>query len=204
MKNKIGIIDYGFGNLGSVKNALDFLGIDNEVFDDVNNISNYSKLILPGVGAFEDAINTLREKKFDSAIKEAVKNGTPILGICLGMQLLFDKSYENGEHSGLSLLKGDIVKFDEKLNIKVPHIGWNSLKYANPSKIYKNIHDNSYVYFVHSYHLKTDENIVSATTFYGAEIQVSVEKDNIFGVQFHPEKSGDIGLKMLENFCLYC
>lgn len=204
MKNKIGIIDYGFGNLGSVKNALDFLGIDSEIFDDVNNISNYSKLILPGVGAFEDAINTLREKKFDIAIKEAVENGTPILGICLGMQLLFDKSYENGEHIGLSLLKGDIVRFNESLNVKVPHIGWNSLKYDVNSKLYKNIQKEPYVYFVHSYHLKTDENIVSATTFYGTEIQVSVEKDNIFGVQFHPEKSGDIGLKMLENFCCYC
>lgn len=197
--NMIGIIDYGFGNLGSVKNALTFLGFENEIFNDRKKIDNYDKLILPGVGAFSDAIKELRNKEFDKALSYKISDNTPILGICLGMQLLFDTSYENGIHKGLSFISGEIVKIDA--NVKVPHIGFNNLNYNKNSKIYKDLNENPYLYFVHSYHLETTEDVVNATTFYGKEIGVSVEKNNLLGVQYHPEKSGDVGLKILRNFC---
>lgn len=195
----IGIIDYGFGNLGSVKNALDFIGFESEIFDDRKKIDNYNKIILPGVGAFNDAINELRRKEFDKALIEKSKDGTNILGICLGMQLLFDTSFENGTHKGLSLVSGEVVKI--KGDVKVPHIGFNDLTYNKNSKIYQGLNENPYVYFVHSYHLETDEDVVNATTFYGKTIGVSIEKGNILGVQYHPEKSGDVGLNILKNFC---
>ncbi len=200
MGNKIGIIDYGFGNVRSVENALNYIGYnDVEIFDDSDKVKLFDKLILPGVGAFEDAIFNLKKQNFDTAIKEHIDKEKYLLGICLGMQLLFDKSYENGIHHGLSLLKGNIVKLDIKE--KVPHMGWNSLNIQNGFTMYKDILDNSYMYFDHSYYLETGENFVSATTFYGKELQVSVEKKNIFAVQYHPEKSGDEGLKLLKTFC---
>ncbi len=185
MGNKIGIIDYGFGNVRSVENAFNYIGYDDvKIFDDSSMAKNFDKLILPGVGAFQDAIFNLKQQKFDIAIKEHIEKDKKLLGICLVMQLFFDKSYENGIHNGLSILKGDIVK----LNIK------------EGFSMYTGIPSGAYVYFDHSYYLETDEDFVNGTTFYGKEFQVSVEKGNIFGVQYHPEKSGEVGLNILRTF----
>ncbi len=194
----IGIIDYGMGNLKSVENALQFLGYKAEIISEREDFKKTNKLILPGVGAFADAALTIRKKEFDKEIKEAISDGKELLGICLGMQLLFEVSYENGEHEGLGILKGKIVKFD--VDEKIPHIGWNSLNIKKDSRLLQNIPKEPYFYFVHSYHLETDEDIVTSTVFYGKEIQVTVEEKNIYGLQFHPEKSGDVGLKVLKNF----
>lgn len=193
----IGIIDYGMGNLASVKNAFDYLGEKVSVISKPQEVLDADKIILPGVGAFSDAISTLREKELDVAIKKAVGDKKPFLGICLGMQLIFDKSYENGEYEGLSLIRGEIVRFSD--NVKIPHIGWNNLSFPKQSPIFNGL-TNPYVYFVHSYYLKTDEDVVTATVNYGGEIAVAVQKDNIFATQFHPEKSGEQGLKILKNF----
>jgi len=194
----IAIIDYGMGNLRSVQKAFEFIGFDAVVTSNLETIKRSDKIVLPGVGAFSDAIKTLREKKFDLVIKESIDVGKPFLGICLGMQLIFDKSYEYGEHEGLGLISGVIKRLPN--NVKIPHIGWNSLNIKIKEPIFKGINDNAYVYFVHSYYLETNEPVVCATTYYGKEIQVGVQKNNIFAFQFHPEKSGDIGLKILKNF----
>ena len=194
----IGIIDYGMGNLRSVQKAFEFLGYKAEILSDRKEIEKADKLVLPGVGAFAEAINTIRKKEFDKAVFEAVDKNKPFLGICLGMQMIFDKSYENGEHNGLGLIGGLIKRLPD--GVKIPHIGWNNLSIKTRGVLFKDLPENPYVYFVHSYYLQTDEPVVSATTFYSKEIQVAVEKDNIFALQFHPEKSGDIGLKILDNF----
>lgn len=193
----IGILDYGFGNLHSVSKALDFLEYENKIIKSKDDVKYMDKLILPGVGAFEDAIFKLKKEGFHNAIYDFVKDKREILGICLGMQLLFEKSYENGEHTGLGILQGHIVKI--KGNVKIPHMGWNLVE-NNNSTLYKNI-NNPYFYFVHSYHLETEENIVTGKTNYGHKFAVSVEKENVMGVQFHPEKSGETGLELLKNFC---
>jgi len=195
----IGIIDYGMGNLKSVSNALTFLGADSFISSDVDELKKADKLILPGVGAFKDAIERIRDKKFDLLLEEAAKKEKPVLGICLGMQLLFDTSTEFGMHKGLSLIPGDIVKFDLK-DMKVPHMGWNELVIKKEAPLFTGLPKNSYVYFVHSYHLVTDEDVVSAVTQYGYEIQVAAQKGSVYGLQFHPEKSGDVGLAILKNF----
>jgi len=194
----IGIIDYGMGNLKSVSNALDFLGAPNFISNDSKELEKADKLILPGVGAFKDAIDLIRDKSFDVLLEDAKKANKPILGICLGMQLMFDSSSEFGNHSGLSLIKGDIVKFD--IDLKVPHMGWNKLNILKESPLFKGLPEDSYVYFVHSFHLETEEDVVSATSNYGKEIQVAAQEGNVFALQFHPEKSGDVGLKILSNF----
>lgn len=194
----IGIIDYGMGNLKSVSNALDFLGADHFVSNNYDELSKASKLILPGVGAFKDAIELINAKSFDKLLEEAKKENKPILGICLGMQLMFDRSSEFGDHKGLSLIKGNIVKFD--IDLKVPHMGWNKLNIKKEAPLFKDLPEESYVYFVHSFHLETDEDVVSATTCYGKEIQVAAQVGNIYALQFHPEKSGDVGLQILKNF----
>ncbi len=194
----IGIIDYGMGNLRSVEKAFQFLGFDAQISNNTDFIEKADKIILPGVGAFADAIATVKNKGFDKVIKEQINNGKPLLGICLGMQMIFDISYENGEHEGLGLISGVVKKFQG--NVKIPHIGWNNLKIYKQEPLFKNIGESPYVYFVHSYHLETDAPVVSATTFYGKEIQVAVQKDNIYATQFHPEKSGDVGLQILKNF----
>lgn len=194
----IAIIDYGMGNLRSVQKAFEYLGFKAEITNEAEKIKNASKVVLPGVGAFADAISTLKEKHIDEAIYKAVDDKKPFLGICLGMQLIFDKSYENGEYDGLNLIKGDILRFNN--NVKVPHIGWNDLNIKMRSPLFEGLPENPYVYFVHSYYLKTDAPVISATTFYGHEVQVAVQKDNIFALQFHPEKSGETGLKILKNF----
>jgi glutamine amidotransferase len=195
---KIGIIDYGMGNLGSISNALKYIGVDWVISSDIKELEKTDKLILPGVGAFKDAINQLKEKELDYFIHKSVEKEKPLLGICLGMQLLFNSSQEYGNHKGLGILDGDIIKFDTDL--KVPHMGWNKLNINKKEPLYKGLPDNSNVYFVHSYHLETSKDIVSATTFYGKEIQISAQENNVYALQFHPEKSGVIGLKILSNF----
>lgn len=194
----IGIIDYGMGNLRSVEKAFQFLGFDACISDDINFLQRADKIVLPGVGAFAEAIATVKKKEFDKVIKEQVNKRKPFLGICLGMQMIFDVSYENGEYEGLGLISGVVKRLPE--NVKIPHIGWNNLKIYKQEPLFKNLDESPYVYFVHSYYLETDAPVVSATTFYGKEIQVSVQKDNIYATQFHPEKSGDAGLQILENF----
>lgn len=194
----IAIIDYGMGNLRSVQKAFEFLGFDAVVTDDPKIIESAQKVVLPGVGAFCEAIKTIREKGIDKVIHSIVEKGTPFLGICLGMQMLFDKSYENGEYDGLGIIPGRIVRLPE--TEKIPHIGWNSLDIKLETPLFEGIGKEPYVYFVHSYYLETDVPVVSATCFYGREIQVAAQKGNVFALQFHPEKSGDTGLKILENF----
>lgn len=194
----IAIIDYGMGNLRSVQKAFEFVGYDAIVTDDIEKIRKADKIVLPGVGAFGDAIKTIREKHIDEEIYKAIDSKKPFLGICLGMQMVFDKSYEYGEHEGLGIIKGEIKLLPD--NVKRPHIGWNSLDIKMRSPLFEGLGDEPYVYFVHSYFLETDAPVVSATTFYGREIQVAAQKDNVFALQFHPEKSGNTGLKILKNF----
>lgn len=194
----ISIIDYGMGNLGSVKKAFEYLGENVEITSEPEKIIRADKVILPGVGAFEYAINTIKERHIDEALFEVVNKKTPLLGICLGMQLMFDKSYENGEFQGLSLMHGNIIKLPE--TEKIPQIGWNDLNIKMRSPLFEDLGDNPYVYFVHSYYLETNAPVVSATCFYGKEIAVAAQKDNIFALQFHPEKSGKTGLRILKNF----
>ncbi len=194
----IAIIDYGMGNLRSVQKALEYVGQEAVITDDVATMEKADKLVLPGVGAFGDAINTIKTKGFDKVIYNGVNSDKPFLGICLGMQLVFDKSYEYGEYKGLGLIPGTIQLLPD--NVKKPHIGWNNLNIKIREPLFKNLGESPYVYFVHSYYLETDAPVVSATTDYGKEIQVAVQKDNIFALQFHPEKSGDVGLEILKNF----
>ncbi|MDR1832355.1 MAG: imidazole glycerol phosphate synthase subunit HisH [Fusobacteriaceae bacterium] len=194
----IAIIDYGMGNLSSVRNALDFLGLENKITAEAEEILEADKVILPGVGAFADAIGTLREGGYDAVIKRVVADNKPLLGICLGYQLMFEKSWEFGEYEGLGLLPGEIKKLEVPL--KIPHVGWNSLEKAFESKLFAGLESGQYVYFVHSYVLEGTPDFVSCYTTYGTRFPVSVEKGNIHGVQFHPEKSGKAGLQILRNF----
>jgi glutamine amidotransferase len=194
----IAIIDYGMGNLKSVCKAFLSLGLSATITSDPQEILAADKVVLPGVGAFKDAMAELHRSGLTEVIYETVEKGKPFLGICLGMQLLFDKSYEYGETEGLRLLKGEIVKLEVPL--KVPHMGWNTLRVTKQDPLFTGIKDESYVYFVHSYYLETPEDIVSSYTTYDKEIAVAVQQGNIFATQFHPEKSGDVGLKMLKNF----
>lgn len=194
----IAIIDYGMGNLRSVQKALEFVGQNAVVTDDIKEMERADKLVLPGVGAFGDAISTIREKGIDKVIYDGISKDKPFLGICLGMQMVFDKSYEYGEYEGLGLISGEIKLLPD--NVKKPHIGWNNLNVKKRAPLFENTGESPYVYFVHSYYLETNEPVVSATTDYGREIQVAVQKDNIFALQFHPEKSGDVGLEILKSF----
>ena len=194
----IAIIDYGAGNLHSVKNALDFLGADSVITGSAEEILNADKVILPGVGAFGEAMSALTSSGLDAVVKQIAQNGTPLLGICLGLQLMFEESEEAPDVKGLGLFKGKCVKIPD-YGLKIPHMGWNSIELAKNSKILKD--DNAYVYFVHSYYLNTpEEEIVSAYTQYGARLGIAVERDNVFATQFHPEKSGDAGMNILRNF----
>ncbi len=201
----IAIIDYDIGNLGSVKNALDFLKIESVITSDKNVILSADKVILPGVGAFKDAIDTFRRLKLDEVLFECNKQNKPILGICVGMQMLFEASHEHGYHEGLGLLKGEFVRFNEGLGtkkFKIPHMGWNKLNPTNNESKLLNKAINEYVYFVHSYYLVNDDKRYSIAKCYYAdtEFTCAIRKDNIYAVQFHPEKSGDIGLQILKNF----
>ena len=197
----IAIIDYDAGNVKSVEKALQFLGEEVIITRDREQILSADRVVLPGVGAFGDAMEKLHSYNLVEVIKEVVANKTPFIGICLGLQLLFESSEESPGVAGLGILQGKIVRIPEKDGLKVPHIGWNSLKYPNKGRLYKGIEEDSYVYFVHSYYLQAqDPSIVVAKTEYGVDIQASVEKDNVFACQFHPEKSSSVGMTILKNF----
>ncbi len=197
----IAIIDYDAGNIKSVEKALVSLGQDVVVTRDRQTILDADGVILPGVGAFGDAMQKLHDYDLVKTIYKVVENKTPFLGICLGLQLMFESSEETPGVEGLGILKGKIVRIPEGDGLKIPHIGWNNLVYPNQGRLYKDIPENSYVYFVHSYYLQADEaEIVRATCDYGVTIQASVEKGNIFACQFHPEKSSTVGMKILKNF----
>ncbi|MDO4304648.1 MAG: imidazole glycerol phosphate synthase subunit HisH [Bacillota bacterium] len=195
------IIDYDAGNIKSVEKALQALGEEAVITRDKQLLLNADRVILPGVGAFGDAMEKLHAYGLVEVIREIVSKGIPFLGICLGLQLLFERSDESKGVSGLGLLKGEILRIPDAEGLKIPHIGWNSLKFPQKGKLFEGIAEDSYVYFVHSYYLKAaEEDIVKATTEYGVLIHASVEKGNIFACQFHPEKSSDVGLKILRNF----
>lgn len=197
----IAIIDYDAGNLKSVEKALISLGEEVVVSRERDVLLSADKVVLPGVGAFGDAMNKLSEYGLIEVIKEIVDNNTPFLGICLGLQLLFEESEEAPGVAGLGILKGKILKIPPKEGLKIPHMGWNSIDIKPEARLFKGIKNNSYVYFVHSYYLKAeDEAIVAASTEYSTHIHASVEKDNVFACQFHPEKSSELGLKILKNF----
>ena len=198
----IAIIDYKAGNLFIVKNAFDKLGVETIITSDVSMIKKADKLLLPGVGAFENAMKNLKELKLDTIICDEIKSGKPILGICLGMQLLFNSSEEFGYHEGLNILEGKVVKFNfaNEPALKIPHMGWNSLTNCANSKLFSDL-ENQFVYFVHSYHLVTDNNnYKQIITNYGYDFCSAIEYNNIFATQFHPEKSGDVGLSILKKF----
>lgn len=197
----VAIIDYGAGNLSSVKKALDYLGAESEITQDRDKILSASHIILPGVGSFGDAMKSMEERNLVDTVKEEAESGKPFLGICLGLQLLFESSEESPGVKGLGLLKGRIVTIPRDMGLKVPHIGWNSVSLKQKDGIFQGIEDNSYFYFVHSYYLKdADENEVAGTTQYGVPIQCAVQRGNLSATQFHPEKSSKAGLKLLENF----
>ena len=197
----IAIIDYDAGNLRSVEKALLSLGEDVVVTRKKDEIMNASKVILPGVGSFGDCMGKLKDYDLIEVIHNTVNSGKPFLGICLGLQLLYESSEESVGTKGLSILKGNIVKIPDKEGIKVPHMGWNSIDIATDKKLFKGIKDQSCVYFVHSYYLDAkNKDEVAATCHYSTTIDASVEKDNVFACQFHPEKSGEVGLKILKNF----
>lgn len=195
------IIDYDAGNIKSVENALRLLGEEVRITRDAEEIKNASRVVLPGVGAFGDAMEKLTAYGLCDAIRETVSHGTPFLGICLGMQLLFESSEESPGVRGLSLLRGRIRRFPEKEDLKIPHIGWNDLRFPVRKRLFRDIPQSSYVYFVHSYFLHADDpSIVSAQTLYGLMFDAGIEKENLFACQFHPEKSADVGMQILKNF----
>ena len=199
----IAIVDYKMGNLQSVKNAFNLYTKDIEVVSDPDKLKNFDKVLLPGVGAYKDAMTHLKENSMDEAIKEFAKSGKPLLGICLGMQLLLESSTEFGDTKGLSLIPGIVEFFDKKkfqTPHKIPHMGWNRVFKKQNHNILNNLNNDFYLYFVHSYHAKTDEKFVLATTVYGYEFASAICKDNIVGFQPHPEKSHQNGLKIIKNF----
>lgn len=195
----IGIIDYGMGNLRSVQKALELLGYETLISDEYHELSKCESLILPGVGAFPDAMANLKKASLDNIVKEYAESGRPVLGICLGMQLLFDVGYEVSECEGLGLIHGSVLKLLE--DVKVPHMGWNSLSVRGNCPLLKGVEEESYVYFVHSFYaaVKNDEDL-NAWTQYGGRVPAVVSRGSVYGVQFHPEKSGSVGLKILKNF----
>ena len=199
----VAIIDYGVGNLFSLRSSFAAIGQEAVVTSDAEVIRSADRVILPGVGAFADAAEKLRAGGMDRVVKEEAAKGKPLLGICLGMQLLFEKSYEYGEHEGLGLLKGEIRSIAERIpeGLKIPQMGWNSLRFVSSSPLLKYSREGEYVYFVHSYSAVNCEDSLLADTEYGARLTACVGKDNVFGCQFHPEKSGEVGLKMLKAFC---
>ena len=195
------IIDYDAGNIKSVEKALLKLGEEAVITRDKETILNADRVILPGVGSFGEAMTKIRAYGLEEVIQEVVQKGIPFLGICLGLQLLFEKSGESENIKGLGILPGEILRIPDKAGIKIPHIGWNSLTFPNPGRLFAGVPGESYVYFVHSYYLKAgDEKIVTAATEYGTTIHASVEQGNIFACQFHPEKSSRVGLQILKNF----
>jgi glutamine amidotransferase len=197
----IAIIDYGCGNLFSLSRSLEYLGIESKITSDADESANADKIILPGVGAFGDAIDKLNACGHADLLCSLASQGKPILGICLGMQLLFEKSYEYGEHNGLGLLKGRIYPLDKDIeNLKVPHMGWNRLDIVRDDRILADSGKNDYFYFVHSFYAKNCDDCLIATAEYGVDVPAIVGMGNVYGTQFHPEKSGDKGLKLLKRF----
>ncbi len=199
----VAIIDYGVGNLFSLCSSFAAIGEAAEVTSDPERIRKADRVILPGVGAFGDAAEKLRQTGLDSVVREEAGRGKPLMGICLGMQLLFERSYEYGVHEGLGLLRGEIRPIAERIpeGLKIPQMGWNALKFVQPSQLFKYSREGEYVYFVHSYSAVKCEESLLATTEYGADLTACVGKGNVFGCQFHPEKSGEVGLRMLKAFC---
>lgn len=204
LNNQIVIIDYNMGNLRSVQKAFEKVGCDAVITNNHEIIKNASKIVLPGVGAFKDGMKNLEELGLiDILNEEIIKNKKPFLGICLGMQLIAKKSYENGETDGLGWVDAEVVKFDftdYDKKLKIPHVGWNNVNYKNNNVLFEDIANKSDFYFVHSYHFQTKEDIVTSTTDYGFDFVSSVNKNNIYAFQFHPEKSQVVGLKLIENF----
>ena len=197
----IAILDYDAGNIRSVEKAFQYLGEETVLSRDRDEILSADKVVLPGVGAFGDAMNKLKDYNLVNTIYDLLDKKIPFLGICLGLQLLFESSDETPGVSGLGILPGNILRIPDKPGYKIPHIGWNSLELTNNGRLFDGVAENAYVYFVHSYYLKArDEEMVKASTEYVTHIHASVEKDNVFACQFHPEKSGDVGLKILSNF----
>jgi imidazole glycerol-phosphate synthase subunit HisH len=196
---KIAIIDYGSGNVGSVKNALNYLGVQSILTSDKNEIKTADKIILPGQGRFGDVMNKLKQKGLDRILIQEIKNGKPYLGICIGLQILFDKSEEDPGVKGLGIINGEVKKF--QTNLKVPQIGWNQVEQKKESILFNEINNKDY-YFVHSYYVELiHKSVILAQTGYGIEFVSAIEINNLFAVQFHPEKSGKIGLQLLKNFC---
>jgi imidazole glycerol-phosphate synthase subunit HisH len=198
----IAIIDYGVGNLRSVEKALQFVGGDALVTSDLETINKAEAIVLPGVGAFSEAMKKIKASGVEEAVKNAISSNKPFLGICLGMQMLFDYSEEGGDRvEGLKIFKGCIKKIPQSINMKIPHMGWNTIKYEKESKIFKGIEDQSFFYFVHSYYLECKQReIVAGTAHYGIQFDAAINIGNIYATQYHPEKSGEVGLKLLKNF----
>lgn len=197
----IAIIDYGAGNLQSVKKAFDFIGAESVITDNPEIINACDRILLPGVGSFGDAMDSMHKSGLVETVKQNALSGKPFLGICLGLQLLFEESEESPGVKGLGIFKGKIKKFSPDMGLKIPHIGWNSLEIKQKDTLFKNVPENSYVYFVHSYYLHAeDENDIATITNYGIDFHSAVGKNNVFATQFHPEKSGDVGLQILRNF----
>lgn len=197
----IAIVNYEMGNLRSVQKAFEQVGHAAEVTDDPAAIAAADKIVLPGVGAFSDAMAALRSRQLIEPLQEVVASGKPTLGICLGMQLLFEKSYEDGEHQGLGILPGEVVRFPAADDLKVPHMGWNQIDPVGPSPLFTGIDPESFVYFVHSYYVvPANDDLVATRTDYPAPFCSSIRRDNLFATQFHPEKSQQVGLKILHNF----
>ena len=196
------IIDYGMGNLKNVYNALKHLNIPSKVSNEISEIKASDKLILPGVGAFNKAMYNLNDMGLTDVIKDKVNKGTPLLGICLGMQMIFEKGYENGECDGLGFIDGQVKILEPKEKVKIPHIGWNRLEYNNQNDLIKGLEEDSFVYYVHSYAATNvkDENLIGFSNYGGIKVPSIVCNDNIYGTQFHPEKSGEVGLRILKNF----
>lgn len=197
----IAIIDYGAGNILSVQKALDHIGCDNVVTCDASVISRADGAVLPGVGSFGDAMDNLTARGLVGAVKDFAASGKPFLGICLGLQVIFDSSEESPGVKGLSLMSGKVRRFPSDMGLKIPHIGWNSIEYDRGCPLFRGLSETPYVYFVHSYYLDAaDQSVVSAVAGYGLDFHAAVWKDNVFATQFHPEKSGSVGLQILRNF----
>ena len=196
------IVDYGVGNLFSLQSSLKYIGVDSVITSDEAVVKACDRVILPGVGAFGDAVEKLKNTGLDKVVCDQAQCGKPLMGICLGMQLLFDKSYEYGEHNGLGLIKGEVVPMDGRLpaDLRIPHIGWNGLRFKRQSHLLKYVKDGDFVYFVHSFFVDGNNPNAVAVTDYGADISAVVADGNVFGCQFHPEKSGETGLSILRAF----
>ncbi len=202
----IGIVDYGMGNLRSVQKALERVGADARIVETPSQLARMEKILLPGVGAFADAIDKLHAQRLVDPIIKSIKDGLPFLGICLGMQLLFDVSHEDGEHRGLGVFPGKVARFSFDTSVtgqslRIPHMGWNQIRWTKPCPLFVGLDNGSYVYFAHSYHVvPIDSNVTATTTDYGYPFTSTAWKDNVFATQFHPEKSQTVGLRILENF----